>query len=90
MHELAMTAPNDPPDSSHDEISPTARKAAFGQTARAVAWSFFGIRRSKDHEQDVKNLNPIYVVIAGVLGAALFVLVLVLLVHWVIGSGVAH
>jgi len=28
-------------------------------------------------------------VIAGVLGAALFVLILVLLVRWVIGSGVA-
>ena len=90
MHDLAMTAPNDPSESSRDEISPTARKVAFGQTARAVAWSFFGIRRSKDHEQDVKNLNPIHVVIAAVLGAALFVTVLVLLVHWVIGSGVAH
>jgi hypothetical protein len=84
MRELAMTDPVEPV-----EPSPTARKAAFGQTARAVAWSFLGIRRSKDHEQDVK-LNPIHVVIAGVLGAALFVLVLVLLVHWVIGSGVAH
>lgn len=86
MHDLAMTAPDDPPD----DLSPTARKAAFGQTARAVAWSFLGIRRSKDHEQDVQRLNPIHVVVAGVLGAALFVGVLVLLVHWVIGSGVAH
>jgi hypothetical protein len=85
MRELVMAAPVDPV-----EPSPTARKAAFGQTARAVAWSFFGIRRSKDHEQDVEKLNPVHVVIAGVLGAALFVLVLVLLVHWVIGSGVAH
>ena len=83
MHELAMTAPNDPPDPALDEISPTARKAAFGQTARAVAWSFFGIRRSKDHEQDVKNLNPIHVVIAAVLGAAVFVVFLVVLVHFI-------
>ena len=85
-----MTAPDDTPESPRDDPSPTARKAAFGQTARAVAWSFLGIRRSKDHEQDVKNLNPIHVAIAAVLGAALFVLALVLLVHWVIGSGVAH
>jgi len=35
------------------------------------------------------KLNPVHVVIAGVLGAALFVLMLVLLVRWVIGSGVA-
>jgi hypothetical protein len=90
MHELAMTNPDEPPESLPDEPSPTARKIAFGPTVRAVAWSFFGIRRSKDLEQDAKNLNPIHVVIAAVLGAALFVAVLVLLVHWVVGSGVAH
>ncbi|WP_422018664.1 DUF2970 domain-containing protein [Roseateles sp.] len=65
------------------------RKASLGQTISAVAWSFFGVRRSKDHESDMARLNPVHVIIAGVLGAALFVLVLVLLVRWVISSGVA-
>jgi hypothetical protein len=78
MPELAMTPPDDP-----REESPTARKANFGQTFRAVAWSFLGIRRSADHEQDVKKLNPIHVVIAAVLGAAVFVVFLVLVVHFV-------
>jgi hypothetical protein len=73
-----MTTPVDP-----REESPAARKAHFGQTFRAVAWSFLGIRRSADHEQDVKKLNPIHVVIAAVLGAALFVVFLVVLVHFV-------
>jgi diacylglycerol kinase len=81
-----MTAPVDPPE----EPSPTARKAAFGQTFRAVAWSFLGIRRSADHEQDLKQLNPIHVVIAAVLGAAVFVVFLVLLVHFVIGAATSH
>ena len=76
-----MTAPVDP----REEPSPAARKANFGQTFRAVAWSFLGIRRSADHEQDVKKLNPIHVVIAAVLGAAVFVVFLVVLVHFVIG-----
>ena len=73
-----MTTPVDP-----SEESPTARKANFGQTFRAVAWSFLGIRRSADHEQDVKKLNPIHVVIAAVLGAAVFVVFLVVVVHFV-------
>ncbi len=90
MPDALMTDPVLPPEPEREPTSPTARKAAFGQTARAVAWSFLGIRRSTDHEQDVKQLNPIHVIIAGVLGAALFVLVLVLLVHWVIGSGAAR
>ena len=66
-----------------------ARKGSFLQTMRAVAWSFFGVRRSADHAQDVAKLNPVHVVIAGVATAGLFVLTLVLLVQWVVGSGVA-
>jgi hypothetical protein len=65
------------------------RPASLRQTISAVAWSFFGVRRGRDHENDMAKLNPVHVIIAGVLGAALFVLVLVLLVRWVISSGVA-
>jgi hypothetical protein len=65
------------------------RPASVLQTFRAVAWSFFGIRRSADHARDVQKLNPVHVVLAGVISAALFVAALVLLVQWVIGSGVA-
>jgi hypothetical protein len=86
MSELTMTAPVDP----GEEQVPTARKANFGQTFRAVAWSFLGIRRSADHEQDVKKLNPIHVVIAAVIGAAVFVVFLVVLVHFVIGLATSH
>jgi len=69
--------------------NPAARKGSFLQTFRAVAWSFFGVRRSADHAQDVAKLNPVHLIIAGIIGAALFVTALVLLVKWVVGSGVA-
>ncbi len=65
------------------------RPGSLVQTLRAVAWSFLGIRRSDDYAQDVGKLNPVHVIVAGVLGAALFVLALALLVRWVVGSGVA-
>ncbi|HSI57566.1 MAG TPA: DUF2970 domain-containing protein [Ideonella sp.] len=55
----------------------------------AVAWSFFGVRRGRDHESDLARLNPVHVIVAGVIGAALFVLVLLVLVQWIIGAGVA-
>jgi hypothetical protein len=67
----------------------TARPASLLQSFRAVAWSFFGIRRSAGHAQDMQTLNPVHVIVAGVISAALFVLALVLLVRWVIGSGIA-
>ena len=69
--------------------SPLERRGSLLQTARAVAWSFFGVRRSKDYAEDVSKLNPLHVVIAGLVGAALFIATLVLLLRWVIGSGVA-
>jgi hypothetical protein len=65
------------------------RKGSLLQTMRAVAWSFFGVRKSSDYEKDVGQLNPIHVIIAGVIGAALFVVALLLLVNWVLASGVA-
>ncbi|OYU93269.1 MAG: hypothetical protein CFE45_21055 [Burkholderiales bacterium PBB5] len=73
-----------------DELkAAAARKGSFFQTLRAVGWSFFGVRRSADYERDVTQLNPVHVIIAGIIGAALFVVALVLLVRWVVGSGVA-
>ena len=74
---------------SDDLKNAAARKGSFGQTMRAVAWSFFGVRRSADYAQEVAKLTPVHVIIAGIVGAALFVTVLVLLVKWVVGSGVA-
>ena len=76
----------------HDDTTlraAVARKGSFGQTMKAVAWSFFGIRKSSEYEKDVSQLNPVHVIVAGVIGAAIFVLTLVLIVNWVIGSGVA-
>ena len=65
------------------------RRGSLLQTLRAVAWSLLGIRRSDGYAQDVSKLNPVHVIIAGVVGGLLFVLALVLLVRWVVGSGVA-
>lgn len=66
-----------------------ARRGSFVQTMKAIAWSFFGVRKSADYERDLNQLNPVHVIIAGVAGAALFVVALVLLVKFVISSGVA-
>lgn len=67
----------------------TGVAAPFGQTLRAVLWSFFGVRKRADYESDVQRLDPRHVVIVGLAAAVLFVLVLVMLVKWVVGSGAA-
>ena len=65
------------------------RKGSLGRTLLAVVWSFFGVRKSKDLERDANELNPLHVVIVGVIVAAVFVGVLFALVQWVIRSGIA-
>jgi hypothetical protein len=88
---MAEPKPGDKqPPSAEDGVPAHVRKGSFLQTARAVAWSFLGIRRSAGLEQDVKQLNPIHVIVAGVIGAALFVLLLVTLVRCVVGSAATH
>ena len=66
-----------------------ARKGSLARTLGAVAWSFFGVRKSRDLERDVAELKPVHVVLVGLAVAAVFVVALVLLVNWVIASGVA-
>ena len=75
---------------SGSDLKPaTGRPLSFLQTVKAVAWSFVGLRKRAGYEQDVQKLNPVHVIVAGVVGAGLFVLSLVLIVRWVIGSGMA-
>ena len=61
-----------------------ARKASFFQTIKAVAASFFGVRGSRAHQADVARLNPVHVIIAGVMLAAVFVLTLLFVVRMVV------
>ena len=74
---------------SQDLKQAAARPLSFLQTVKAVAWSFVGLRKGAGHQQDIQKLNPVHVIVAGIVGAILFVLTLVLIVRWVIGSGVA-
>ena len=57
------------------------REAGFLETVRAVAWSFFGVRRKSDDEKDAARLNPVHVIIAGIVAAALFVFTLIMIVR---------
>jgi len=62
------------------------RKASFGATMKAVLWSFFGVRKKSGYEKDAAQLNPVHVIIAGIIGALVFVLTLVLIVKAVVAQ----
>ncbi len=64
----------------------TQRKMSFGATVKAVLWSFFGVRKKSGFEEDTQNLNPLHVIIAGVIAAILFVFALLTLVKMVVAK----
>ena len=75
-----------PPPSPHPP--PAAhRNAGFAQIVGAIFWSFFGIRRKAAGERDMVTIKPLHVIIAGLLGAAVFVFVLVVLVTIITHTG---
>lgn len=62
---------------------PARRKAGPLQVAKAVFWSFLGVRKSQDHDADAASVTPVQVIVAGLIGAGLFVACLILIVRFV-------
>lgn len=60
------------------------RKLNFFQTLKAVSWGFFGVRKGKGYNEDISKLNPVHLILAGVLAAIFFVVVLVLVARGLI------
>lgn len=82
-----MAAPDDPSTTTPGGLRDAVRrKGSFLQAMRAVAWSFFGVRKSSEHARDLTELNPVHVIVAGVIGAVAFIAVLLLIVRWAIGA----
>lgn len=58
-------------------------KATPLQVAKAVFWSFFGVRKRAQYEKDAVTLTLQQVVVAGIIGGIIFVLSLVMLVRYI-------
>ena len=55
------------------------------QTIRTVAWGMLGIRKGKGYKEDFSRLNPLHLILAGLLATALFVFLLLAAAQWFIG-----
>jgi hypothetical protein len=69
---------------SQDPQPPRRRSATLGQTAKAVLWSFFGVRKRSSYEQDAQNLNPVHVIIMAILAAAAFIAILIGIIKYIV------
>jgi len=69
----------------HEPTPDAPRRAGVLQVAKAVFWSFLGIRKRAAHENDAVTITLVQVIVAGIIGAAIFVLSLVFLVGQITG-----
>ncbi len=60
------------------------RKGSIIGTVKAVLWGFLGVRRQADYQKDIASLNPVHIIVVGVVMALLFVIGLIGLVNWVV------
>lgn len=68
------------------QIEKPQRQASFLYSMKAVFWSFFGLRRKSDFDTDSAKLNPVHVIIAGLIGVALFITLLITIVKFVVAK----
>jgi hypothetical protein len=54
------------------------------RTIKTVAWSFIGIRKKSEFQEDLGKVNPFAVIAVAIVGVAIFVGCLIALVNWVV------
>ncbi len=67
-------------------VPPDANKplASFGRSIKMVAWSFLGIRKNSEYQQDLASVNPLHIILVAFAGVVTLVVALVVLVNWVV------
>jgi len=61
-----------------------SKKSSFTQSMIAVLWAFLGVRKKSGLQEDVASLSFVHIIIAGVLGALIFMGTLLLIVKVVV------
>ena len=61
-----------------------AKKASPLRVVRTIFWSFVGVRRRIDNQDDFAGVTPVQIIVAGVIGALVFVATLITLVGFIV------
>jgi amino acid transporter len=70
-----------------DQVPSTpVKKGSLWRTIVAVAWSFLGIRKSSEFQEDIAHITPLHILGVGLVAGLLFVIGLMLVVNWVVGN----
>ena len=62
------------------------KQSSFLQSMKAVMWGFLGVRKKSGLQDDVASLSFVHIILAGILGAVIFMAALLLIVKMVVSS----
>jgi Protein of unknown function (DUF2970) len=62
------------------------KQSSFLQSMKAVMWGFLGVRKQSGLQEDVASLSFVHIILAGILGAVIFMAALLLIVKMVVSS----
>jgi hypothetical protein len=60
------------------------RKGPLWYSFRTIGWAFLGIRRKSGSEEELARVNPFHVVAVAIGATAIFVMVLIGIIKWVV------
>jgi hypothetical protein len=62
------------------------KQNSFLQSMKAVMWGFLGVRKKSGLQDDAVSLSFVHIILAGILGAVIFMSALLLIVKMVVSS----
>ena len=60
------------------------RKGSLLRTFKAVAWSLIGLRGGGGYQADLERINPLHIIVVGLVAIFALVAFLVAVVNWVV------
>ncbi len=66
--------------------TPTRAAPSFLRSVKTVAWSFLGIRKKSEFQDDLAQVNPLHILLVAIVTVLVFVTGLMFLVNWVVAK----
>jgi Protein of unknown function (DUF2970) len=60
--------------------------STFLDALKAVSWSFLGIRKNRDYQNDLAKLNPLHIIVVAIVMVVVMVAGLIGLVNFVVAK----
>jgi amino acid transporter len=60
------------------------RKGSMWRAIVAVAWSFLGVRKSSEFQEDIAKITPLHILGVGLVAGLLFVIGLMVIVNLIV------